>query len=413
VAVGAVSAVCAAAVLISLGLTHLAVVSVFAALAHLMALLLRLAESANLTVSHIRLRCPACSQPLGLPVYFCPKCGVKHDKLVPGAYGSLYRRCQCDQELPTLFLIGRNKLHSTCRRCNHVLNTDIGTMRDLYVPIVGGTSSGKSSVLTATLVEFQRGTCGVTVTFPKAATEAQSIDKRNYDRARAQYLAGQTVDKTSDSEVKAFLVTLEDARRNKCLLYAYDAAGEIFRPDHQLGGLGYYDVTHGLIFLVDPFSLPGVRSGLGIGSGRGIGVSADAPKDIFDRVVTALRSYSKNSDIRSIPVAIVVSKTDALGIRSQIFRTMISAASTGQETPDQVYSRTIREWLISSGESPLIRSAEQIFKNVRYFECSALGRVPEQGVGPFYSTGVVDPWAWVLGHYGLKLTSAASKEATA
>jgi double-GTPase-like protein len=404
--VAIVSAIPALGILIFVGLIHLAIVGSCAAVAYASALLFRLVEYLNMAAHGIYGRCPSCHERLTLPIYLC-KCGARHLRLIPGPYGSIYRRCQCGESLPTLFLFGRNKLNSICPHCQHGLNTTLLTIGDLFIPIVGGVSAGKSSIMTATLVEFERKETGLTVSFPKAPEEKESVDERNHRRNRSQYFSGQTVEKTTDGQVRAFQIELEDSRQRRRLLYVYDAAGEIFRGGHDLGSLPYYSLIHSLVFLVDPFSLTKAKAAVDAAARARTesAASTDSPQDIYDQVVRSLLHFSRRRGVRNIPVAIVVTKTDAMGIRSRILATKVPVdpAAKTPPTADELRSLTVRQWLYENGASPLVRSVEQDFRNVRYFECSALGRPPSNDASRFVAHGVLEPWAWILGKNGLAI----------
>jgi len=406
--VALVSAIPASINMLFLGILHVVIVVAAAVVVYVSAALLFVTERLSMAIRGIRGRCPECHQPLSLPVYVCA-CGAKHERLIPGAYGPIFRRCQCGRELPTLFLFGRNKLHSQCRVCKHELNTTVLTVPDVFIPIVGGVSSGKTSLITATLAEFEKKESGLSITFPKGASQNESVIQREYIRWRGQYMSGQRLTKTTDDRVRAVHVCLEDARGHKRLLYAYDAAGEIHRGEHALGTLPYYSYIHGLIFLVDPFSLTVQRLGPAspVQMLDPVSPSPDSPKQVFDQVVRSLISYSRRSSIASVPMAIAVTKTDAFGLRSRILSVSVPAvAGEKAPTPDELSSRAVRQWLLKNGGESLVNSAEQFFDNVRYFECSALGRLPETGALPFQARGVLELWAWILGEAGLAVNVA-------
>lgn len=71
----------------------------------------------------------------------------KHARLVPGPYGIWHRRCSCGKKLPTTFLLGRSALKAFCPVCgNELAASDV---QQFSLSVVGGTSSGKTVLLTA------------------------------------------------------------------------------------------------------------------------------------------------------------------------------------------------------------------------------------------------------------------------
>ena len=60
--------------------------------------------------------------------------------------------------------------------------------------------------------------------------------------------------------------------------------------------------------------------------------------------------------------------------------------------------RAERQALEQLGEGRSIRALEMKFATVRYFACSALGRMPDhRDQSPFQGTGVTEPFLWLLG----------------
>lgn len=62
-------------------------------------------------------RCPACKRRYSIPTYICPVCGAEHKALRPGRYGIFYRTCSCGTKIPSISLLGRNKLDYKCPHC--------------------------------------------------------------------------------------------------------------------------------------------------------------------------------------------------------------------------------------------------------------------------------------------------------
>jgi hypothetical protein len=403
-AIGAVAAVVAYA---ALGAAHLLLVMALALLALLAAAAARALEGGSMLWRRIFLVCPhaGCHQPIVLPAYRCPDCGAEHRRLIPGWYGILRRRCGCGSKLPTLFMLGRATLPAYCPNtaCQRPLSGAIGSARNLHIPIVGGPSAGKTSFVMANLVELRERTAQgeLKIEFP------EKKDQLLFDACQSAFAGGQIVQKTASYSPDAFLARLEDVGGASALLYLYDAAGELFQSDDKLRGESYYSFIHGLLILIDGFSLPRVQVQLG----RALSAAAqdlkpcqDQPQDVYDRLMRKVRENSRMSKrMRNVPVAVVVSKTDALNLAQKIQEAEPEEPSKGRTDPQARRSDAVRAWLEKSGEGNLVRSIENDFHNVAYFACSSLGRMPDRSARPFLSKGALAPVAWLLARRGVRI----------
>jgi hypothetical protein len=62
-----------------------------------------------------------------------------------------------------------------------------------------------------------------------------------------------------------------------------------------------------------------------------------------------------------------------------------------------VFSASCRKALDALGAGNVVRGLEQYFTSVRYFACSALGRIPDpKNRAPFQPAGVIEPFLWLL-----------------
>ena len=402
-AIAAVAVLPAILAYVAFGALHLLLIVALCAIVLAAAVTVRFIEYASMLWRRIFLACPACYKKLSLPIYNCPSCGVVHKSLMPGTYGIFRRRCQCGQKLATLFLFGRNNLPGFCPHCMMPLSARIGTIRNIHIPVVGGPAAGKTSFLMASMVELRRRakSGSLTLDFP------EKRDERLFDACSTAFSAGFVLGKTAEYSPNAFLASVGDADRNGVLLYLYDAAGELFQKSDTLRLHEYYSYTHGILFLIDPFSLPSVQLELGHlirPAVADIKPCEERPQDVYDRVIGMLRTISKGGSFGSQPLSVVVTKVDAFGLEARIrplaekVLTLESKAELGDGR-----STAVRQWLVDQGEGNLVRSVEHDFKNVRYFCCSALGHIPSGRPAPFVPKGVIDPLAWTLGTYGVKL----------
>lgn len=364
---------------------HSTVVAVCLVVVALVVGLLHATERVSMMVRRIYFVCPGrdCHRRIALPAYRCPSCAAQHNALIPGSYGAFRRKCQCGNRLPTLLLLGRGRIPAFCPHasCGRALNEVIGSVRNVHLSVVGGPYVGKTAFLTAAMLEIRRRGA-VEMQFPESADEVA------FRAAESRFERGIPVDKTAGASPNAMLLRIDDAGDRKVLLYIYDAAGELYAGGGDLQRQNFFAHTDGVALLVDPFSLQSVR----VDRGREIAVlepqiraSAELPQNVYDRLVMTLREQ-RGENVVDVPLAIVITKIDAAGIDREI-------ESTGA-----------REWLVRHGERNLVQSAAHDFRNVRFFACSALGRVPSADTGnAFVSRGVLEPFRWLAEANGVRL----------
>lgn len=400
VLIGSAAGVCAGgAFLAMVGLVHLALVLGCCAVAMTLAYLCRMLEYGAMLLRQIFLVCPhaGCYRRFALPIYMCPRCGVQHKELIPGSYGTLRRRCQCGELLPTLFLVGRSRLPSKCPHphCGRPLSHATGTARNLHFPVVGGPTTGKSSLLCAVLNELaeQAAAGRIKLAFP------EKKDERLFAASREAFASGQVVAKTAEYSPSAFLAQLSDSQGRQALVHTYDAAGELYQGNDELHRQEYYSYLHGIMLVIDPYSLPQARDEAGAAPGAAPAAmrpSSESPEAVYERMVEALRGFSGQSGRLSHPLAIVLTKADVLAERAKLL-------ASGGAAEEESAAEAVVSWLKQHGAGNLVRMISKDFAEVRYFACSALGRSPEPSPRPFVPLCVLRPFAWLLGHHGLRI----------
>lgn len=402
-------AVFAGAAYLVFGLIHLLIIAVLALVVACAGLLLRAVESLRMLWQRIFFACPnsMCYRKISLPIYVCPNCGAWHKRLIPGSYGVSFRVCRCGTRLPTLFLFGKNRVPAICPHegCHRPLPARAGTARNLHFPLVGGPAAGKTSFLMANMCELQ--TRAERNELRLSFTEQKF--KRMFDKSRVNFSRGVLLDKTADDSPDAFTVNFTDGDGRRGLLYIYDAAGELFQRVDRMRAHEHLEYTHGILFLVDPFSIESVRSRFASrldAAGGSINPSAEKPQDVYDRMLTALNELSKGRH-RNVPLAIVITKADAFGLARHIetagARAPAAANGNGNHDALDAKSVAVRQWLMEHEEDNLVRSVERDFKKFRYFYCSSLGRLPDGTAAPFTPDGVIDPLTWLLSQYSISV----------
>lgn len=391
------------ALLAVVGLFHLTLVIAVCMVALTLAYLCRVLEYGSMLWRKIFMVCPhaGCYRRIALPIYYCPSCSAPHKQLIPGSYGTFRRRCQCGQLLPTLFLLGRNRLPSICphEHCGRPLSTATGVARNLHIPLVGGPTAGKSSLLMATMVELaQQAAAGVIqLELP------EKKDERLFAACRAAFASGQLIAKTAEYSPSAFLATLVDSRRRRAAVYAYDAAGELFQGTDHLHRQEYYSYLHGIMLVIDPYSLPQARQEEGDDLAQPARPSSEQPEAVYGRMVETLRGFAGKSGRLEHPLAVVLTKTDALAGSAKL-------QGGGTDRSRDEASAAVKQWLEQHGAGNLVRTIHKDFADVKYFACSALGRMPGDSASPFVPVGVLRPFAWLVGHYGLHIDSERKRD---
>jgi hypothetical protein len=189
------------------------------------------------------------------------------------------------------------------------------------------------------------------------------------------------------------------------LLYVYDAAGEIFKTNDQMDLQDYYDYTKGILFIIDPFAIPAynlshqeaiehIRDSVRPSS-TGIMETYERMKEKIEKVF----GLSRNSKY-PIPIAVVLNKVDALNLEDEIGEEVAIALKTYEAsiaTVEDAISILVRNFLCKYELSNFVRDLELYFSKVKYFSCSALGRLPTQSdTSSFKPTRVLEPLVWLL-----------------
>lgn len=345
--------------------------------------LMRLADSVRRRVRHASYECPTDHERFALPVYLCPACGAKHQRLVPGRWGIFKRECECGlTALPTAVITGRQRVPQQCP-AGHPMSGFLGFAENLPVAIVGGPSAGKSTFLAGALVELESPDTGVYI-------EPLSESRDAYSRLVGAMRIGITPEKTVDEQRPALVAEVQGTGRSRAL-YAYDLAGEVYGAEDKVRGLRFLARSAGIVLLVDPFSIEHVAEDrapqLAAAESRVLPSSED-PMRVYERLLATLKEAG--ADTHQMPLAVVIAKSDALGVQDEI--NAFAGAPDGGE----------RAWLAANGAGNLVRSIEQDFNHIGWFSLSALGRMPDPtNRTPFTPRGALEPLLWILARRGI------------
>jgi Double-GTPase 2 len=394
---------------------HVVVLAAFFFAIYLGFSLVYLAERGYLAWKGFFSVCPACHSKRPLPEYFCSRCGEVHRRLIPSDYGILHHTCRCGERLPATFFLQRGKLQARCPECQVLLDRAHTETHKAFIPVVGGPAAGKSAFLFAAtrgLVERVAPSSGLTPQFLDAAMEG------NFQRIWRGADQGIAPEKTGAKLPHAYNLKLSRARGTPRLLYFYDPAGEAFDSAEELVLHKYQEYLSGVIFLVDPFSLPEVReqySDALRSEAATIKPSALPAEDALSRVLINLeQNFGLATTARvAAPLAVVVSKADACDLARSLGEAAVDArlrAAPPGADRSEIRHHLVREQLLRWGEAGLVDQFERRFAKVRFFACSALGRSPDGSGSPFVPWGVLEPLLWLLelADPGLRITKTAT-----
>lgn len=383
--------------------------ALWAALASIPIALLWFGNLAYARIYRIFVRCPACFTTVPVATYICPQCGVEHSRLWPSVYGVLHHKCSCQKaRLATLDRLGRRKYRPICPHCKTPL-PGIGTGTNVHVPVVGGPYAGKTNfIVTATreLIDSYGRTRGYDIAF------VNQTHANEYEERLRQLSSGQVLMKTADLRPQAYNLRIKKkgSRSVPKLTYVYDPAGEVFGNIAHTTEQGYYEYIDGIVFILDPFAIPTYRARHQAEVAQY--QSSIRPSDmdveiVYSRFIEALESLKNSRGVgvgmsNGQPLAVVVTKVDACGLEQEIgspAAQLIMAKDPSIGVEQDAISLLVRQFLISNDLGNFVRAAESQFHNVKYFSCSALGRMPGPHLGAgFTSIRVADPLVWLLGN---------------
>lgn len=347
--------------------------------------------------------CHECKAKSLIPTYICPKCGAKHTNLTPGVYGILKRRCNCGEKLPTVFFNDRKNLEAECPNCGHKL-TDRES-RPICIPIVGGRSVGKTAFITAFSKEFIESIA------PQKGFDIEFYDDKKeeiYKQITQDYITGSTRMTARPQDVNAassvsfsFFVKHPDFSPER-LVHIYDIAGEVFTDNNENEVQKQYEYCHGIVFIIDPFSIPSVRfkyEGL-LEPEDVAGIGRADINEVIDSFLNKLREVTGLSDnkMATVPLAVVINKTDSADLEQNIGAMAVNKLMKSDperftdffDTQDYLCRKFLKE---NNMESFLSNIAIH-FKNNRFFACSAIGHTRDKG--QYNPKGVLPPMEWLF-----------------
>jgi hypothetical protein len=299
--------------------------------------------------------------------------------------------CGCGTPLPTSFLTGRHRLSAECGSCHRPLPDRLGSARLVHVPLVGGTSAGKTMLLLA-MVSGLRELAGKG---PLRVEFALPGDQDEFERVASDVAAGGWVHMTQARLPRAVMLYV-GTRRRKRLLYLYDPMGETLASGEKVREQHYLAHADALLLVVDVLAAPELRRELGLSAAE-LAPAADAapssegPMDTYARVTDEFAAMSGRR--ARTPVAVVVSKRDALRLIPQV-------PTVGDD---------VVEWLRAVGLRNLVQAVEHQYGRSRYWALSAHDATGP-GAAPADRRSAAGPVLWLLARSGLRTHRSAGAE---
>jgi Double-GTPase 2 len=369
----------------------------------------RTVELGLLFIRGITVECGVCHVRVTRQIYRCPTCDAAHRHLVPGISGVLHRTCRCGATLPTLLALGKAKLPAQCGECQAQLPVKSLTAPTVHIPVIAGPAAGKSvymqTAITRLIVQSDEDGGG----FEFADASAKAEFERNVQAGAHQDPS--RVAKTVVKRPRAYNVFVgKEKSQARRLLYLYDPAGETMESVERLAGAQYLSFTKGIVFIVDAFSLRAVRSATDRATLMQVKASNTAPKPVLERFVESLRERLPVSPSKrlSIPIAVVVTKTDGLLDLHGIDHPYAALGAAAIEPSMRVErDRALRAWLSDvAGHRDLLSTVDNQFSTVAYFAVSyqdALAVSPRRipgGAGAVTNDDPATPLLWLLNRKG-------------
>ncbi|MFJ9639235.1 hypothetical protein [Streptomyces sp. NPDC101178] len=344
----------------------------------------------------VRMKCPypRCYRAFPLAVHRCPGCGAAHRELRPGRFGALSHLCSCGRRIHAVSLAGRDRLAVECPHCDRSLPAGIGRLRIVHVPVIGGTSSGKTMLMAAAVTGLQASTGHG----PMKVEFATDDDRRDVLDINGQLQQGGWVRKTQGGQPRALMLRISHRRRHR-LLYLYDPMGESLHDVDSTRRQEYLAHADGVVLVVDVLADPQVRRSLSAADeelARAAGPAEPGPWQTYQTFTGELSALAGRRRRGRLPLAVVVTKRDVL---DRIEHLRVPATGVGP-------------WLATIGLDPLVRDLGHRFRSRRYWALSAYAAT---GTGPLVSEQrrAAEPVLWILARTGLRVGKLLSEDPAA
>lgn len=368
----------------------------------------------------ISYRCPKCKYEYTIPVYICPNsdCQIKHRRLRPGVYGIIRRRCVCgDVAIPlTASIKGRyigkyrsrkekikfSELSSRCPQCGEEYNA--GLTKPTSIALVGGAAAGKTTFKVAfgySFLDEEAVRMGLDFGFPDKRSEDE------YEKSVRYYKGLDIIPETnrgSDTDISTFSFSLENKKFSASrMIQIYDMPGEVFATEDAKEGWRNYQFTEGMVFLIDPFSLPAVKDKhqKEVSSGS-MGVCTMDMNALIDSLINTLQNekVKKNKGKFAIPVALTINKVDSGFLKKMCGSEAVEALMSGCPEVFSDYFAAMdyvcRCFLVKNDGIGFITNLDNNFNTVHFFFSSPMGYIPQASRTRFRPINVLPIMQWMM-----------------
>jgi hypothetical protein len=185
-------------------------------------------------------------------------------------------------------------------------------------------------------------------------------------------------------------------------LVIFDAAGEDLKDTVTRQQFArYITAASGIIFLMDPFALPGIAELLPRNMRTRLPQQGDA-REVIQGTINLFESNGLRADRKiPVPVAVAFTKSDMLeGIVDSTSPILRDSHHQGgfDEGDCQECSQEVEDYLHKWGCSDLCDLVKSRFENSQLFAVSALGQMPGQDLrlGAISPRRIADPLLWLL-----------------
>jgi hypothetical protein len=325
--------------------------------------------------------CPVDYYVSSLPAFPCDGCGRIHRDIRPGVLGAVQRRCVCGTTLPTTVLRAARRLQPSCPNCLAALRAGAAVVRDIRLPVFGPVSAGKTRLVYAGLLAMRDQAAAVGAMVDFVDNESRQAFQHGVEIIKT----GADTAKTPAGQLPAAITAEIAVARRKALLHLFDAAGEFYIDRGDNSELLFLDHAQGLVFVIDPFSIPWVQDGLG-GLGQVMlaraNAAVDDPEQVYHVTAGRLRDYGVQTSGQRLAIAVV--KADLM---------------LDLPPARELRAHNVRDWLQEAGLDNLVLAAERDFAEVRYFLVASVC-----GGRPGDPMCASNPFVWLMARAGLRLT---------